>query len=74
MIPYKNRAGNSGIRSYRTGVDYIDVEFIDGTVYTYTYASAGKPAIEKMKTLARQGRGLSTFISTTVKDKYSTKV
>lgn len=70
MHKYKNLQGNSGVRAYETGPDRVIVRFVNGETYTYTYATAGKEHIEHMKVLAREGRGLSTFISTTVKDKY----
>jgi len=70
MMPYGNIAGNSGVMAYEIAVDRISVQFIDGKVYVYTYASAGKKAIERMKRLALSGRGLSTFISTAVRDKF----
>jgi hypothetical protein len=73
MVPYGNRAGNSGVIAYAINPDSIAVQFADGKVYTYTYASAGKRNIEQMKKLAKSGRGLSTFISTTVKNRYEEK-
>ena len=33
------------------------------TVYAYTYESAGADAVETMKSLARQGHGLNSYIS-----------
>ena len=70
MIPYGNVAGNSGVVAYAIAVNSIKVQFIGGDTYTYTNASAGIANIRKMKALAKAGHGLSTFISTTVKDKY----
>jgi hypothetical protein len=43
-------------------------------VYLYTYESAGKRVIEKMKKLATTGKGLSTYISQTVKDNFETQL
>jgi D-aminopeptidase len=74
MVPYKNGAGNSGVVAYQTGEDRITVQFIGGDTYIYTNASAGVKNIKQMKTLAEAGKGLSTFISTTVKDRYERKV
>jgi hypothetical protein len=70
MIKYKNLNGSSGVINYQTGPDYIKVKFIDGTIYKYTCTSAGKKIIEQMKRLAKEGKGLSTYISQTVKDKF----
>jgi hypothetical protein len=73
MIPYGNSAGNSGVVAYAIGAGRIDVQFIDGTVYTYTNASAGAANIKQMQQLARAGIGLSTFISQHVKNKYANR-
>ena len=70
MHKYKNLRGNSGVRAYKTEPDRIIVRFVNGETYTYTYATAGKENIEHMKALAVNGRGLSTYISQHVKDKY----
>lgn len=66
MQPYANTNGDSGIVSYQSGADYINVKFRGGrwTMYVYTYVSAGSSAIETMKNLAQQGYGLNSYIST----------
>lgn len=70
MERYKNLSGGSGVSGYEIGNDRIKVYFKTGTNYLYTYASAGSYNIEYMKRLAAAGRGLNTFINTTVKHKY----
>jgi hypothetical protein len=70
---YANLSGNSGVVAYRTAADSITVKFVDGDEYLYTYASAGRANVETMKQLAGQGRGLSAFISTTVRNGYAKK-
>ena len=63
MPLYNSRSEKqSGVTSYKAGKDFIEVQF-DGWLYTYTYASAGKKAIEEMKKHAVANEGLSTFIS-----------
>jgi hypothetical protein len=74
MKRYKNLEGNSGVSGYEAGEDRIAIEFGYDTVYLYTYKSAGKRIIEKMKQLAESGKGLSTYISQTVREKYETKL
>ena len=74
MQRYSNVNGNSGVKSYETGVDFIIVEFSNQATYLYNYESAGKESIEKMKTFAASGKGLSTFISKHVKNKYATQL
>ncbi len=73
MQPYRNIAGDSGVTAYEIGPDYITIEFSDGSVYRYTYASAGAENVERMKGLAQAGQGLDTFISTTVSKLYERK-
>lgn len=65
MERYKNLGGNSGIMAYEIDDQSITVEFQDGSVYLYTYDSAGAENIERMKKLAIAGEGLNSFINTT---------
>jgi hypothetical protein len=69
---YGNLSGDSGVTGYEIGRDRIEVWFRGGASYVYTHASAGREAIERMKELAESGRGLSTFISVRVRDRYET--
>ncbi len=73
MEPYRNIKGNSGVRAYEIGPDYVTIEFSDGAVYRYTYASAGEENVERMKGLAEAGQGLNTFLSTNVMKLYERK-
>jgi hypothetical protein len=63
MRPYANLSGDSGIRSYEVGPTFIRIQFHGGDPYLYTYDSAGRENVERMKELAIAGKGLSTFIS-----------
>jgi len=64
MTPYKSKSRKkSGVTAFRIGKDHIVVEFKHSEIYTYSYDTAGKPIIEKMKALALAQDGLSTFIS-----------
>lgn len=71
MQTYKNLGGNSGVKEYSIGEDYIDVKF-NGTKppYGYSYESAGSEKVEEMKKLAVQGKGLNSFIMWKAKDDY----
>jgi len=73
MQRYKSTV-NSGVLAYEIGDDRIKIKFLDGTIYLYTYQSAGTENIEQMKTLANAGRGLTTFINQAVRDQYAIKV
>jgi hypothetical protein len=63
MQPYMNLSGDSGVRAYEVGPNFIRVQFQNGDPYRYTYESAGRDNVERMKQLAASGKGLSTFIS-----------
>jgi hypothetical protein len=70
MERYANQHGRSGVLAYEIGPEAIEVKFANGEVYRYSYRSAGRERVERMKALARAGRGLSTFISRHVRDDY----
>lgn len=61
MKIYKDINGDSGVYGYEIGTDYINVQFKDGSVYTYL--SAGRDKVEIMKVLAESGNGLNSFIN-----------
>lgn len=71
MESYKNSSGISGVSAFEIQEENILVEFNRDRIYRYTYSSAGKEHVEKMKKLAREGKGLSTYISQNVKEKYA---
>ena len=73
MERYRNIVGNSGIAAYEIGEDYIVVQFEDGGRYRYSYASAGRENVERLKGLAKAGQGLNTFLSTEVSKLYERK-
>ncbi|MES2319925.1 MAG: hypothetical protein V4631_20790 [Pseudomonadota bacterium] len=72
MTVYRRLGGESGVLAYRIAATAISVKFVDGKIYTYTYASAGRAKVEQMKLLARAGQGLSTYINKYVRDDYAT--
>ena len=71
MKKYAGANNNSGVVCYEIGDDYTMIKFVGSErIYLYTYASAGIIAIEKMKMLAKKGKGLNTYINQIVKEKY----
>ena len=74
MERYKNLSGDSGVVQYQLSEGAILVQFGDGSLYEYTNESAGGNAIATMHHLAVAGRGLNSFLSTTVRKKYSRKI
>lgn len=75
MTPYLNLSGDSNVLAYSIAIGSITVEFRTGSTrfYEYTDQSAGAAAVKEMQQLARQGRGLNAFISTTVRLGYARK-
>ncbi|MBE7176352.1 MAG: hypothetical protein INR69_08125 [Mucilaginibacter polytrichastri] len=64
MKPYVSKSGKrSGVNGFSIHDQEIVVRFVNHDLYTYTYASAGKTTVEKMKKLALASEGLSTFIA-----------
>jgi hypothetical protein len=64
MTSYSSKSGKaSGVTGYRIGRDFIVVQFHGSKNYKYSYQSAGKPVVEKMKRLALASEGLSTYIT-----------
>lgn len=74
MERYRNLSGDSNVANYEIGIDYIKVEFKDGSLYLYNHSSTGKPDIDQMKKLALSGEGLNSFINTKVKKRYAAKL
>jgi hypothetical protein len=64
MERYISKSGkSSGVIGYEISEKAISVKFSNNVIYTYTYASAGKDIVEKMKALGIAQLGLSTFIA-----------
>ncbi|RZJ72868.1 hypothetical protein [Flavobacterium sp.] len=71
MKRYANKSRHSGVIAYEKGPDFIRLLFRDNSdVYTYSNRSAGKTNVERMKRLASEGEGLTTFVTRNVKDKF----
>ena len=73
MRPYGGHAKSHGVVGYELGPDSIDVEFTSGWIYRFSYDKPGALRVEHMKELAESGRGLSTFISKHVKNRYESR-
>lgn len=75
MTPYLNLNGDSNVMSYEVTEDSIHVVFRSGTYrnYLYNHSRPGKAMVDHMKKLASQGRGLNSYIATTVRKSYADK-
>jgi hypothetical protein len=74
MERYHHPFSKTGVIGYEIGHGSIVVKFIGGEKYLYTDKSAGAHNIATMQRLAREGAGLSTFISQFVHDRYAQKL
>lgn len=74
MQRYKDRSGKSGVVAYDIDAGSITIQFSGGDRYLYTEDSAGSANIARMQQLAQMGRGLSTFISQTIRSRYARKL
>ena len=70
MQRYANYGGDSSIAGYEIEPTRIRVMFSDGSLYSYSYASARKSNVEQMKQLAQSGYGLNSFIMRNVRNRY----
>lgn len=68
MEEYRNRSGKSMVQFYEIGSEHITILFKDTPErYKFSYQSAGKDHVEKMKVLAKNGLGLNGYILVYVK-------
>jgi predicted transcriptional regulator len=74
MQKYKTTDHNTGVIAFESGKDSITLKFRDGSEYLYTNKSAGPAAIAEMKTLAKKGEGLTTYINQHVREHYELKL
>jgi len=74
MELYKNTNGRSAIRKYEAGIDYLIVEFENGSMYKYNMVRPGTKQLNQMIQLARMGTGLDSYIQENVKDNYAVKL
>lgn len=74
MEHYLNKSGTSPITKFKIEEEKITVWYNDDTSYSYSYARAGQPIVEKIKEFARAGEGLATYISQQAKFLYDHKI
>lgn len=74
MLRYQSNNKDTGVSAYHPGKDYIDIQFKDGRTYRYSYKKPGKVAVEEMKRLAMEGKGLTTYINKYVREKYERRL
>lgn len=62
MQLYKNTDKGSSILQYKTGKEFIIIQFKNNKTLEFTYDRAGKERVERMKHLASMGYGLQRYI------------
>ena len=72
MTRYKSDH-ETGVVAYRIDDGGITVQFQDGSFYLYDHKKPGAADVKEMKTLAKTGAGLSTYISQHVRENYKRK-
>jgi hypothetical protein len=74
-IPYANLDGGSGISNYEIVDSSIIIEFVHSNHrYVYNIAKPGREHVQAMMKLAKQGKGLATYISQHVGSSYARKI
>jgi hypothetical protein len=73
MHPYGGYQKTHGVVAYEIGPDSIDVEFTSGWIYHFSYQRPGPLRVERMKQLAEEGHGLTTFINKHVRTRYESR-
>lgn len=74
MERYRNLSGESGVEAFELLPDGIAVRFQDGAVYLYDFETTGSVDVEEMKRRAIEGRGLSTYISRVVRERFARRL
>ena len=74
MQRYANRSGHSGVAGFAARSDGLLVEFNDGKLYFYSFDVPGRRHVERMKALAEDGAGLSTYISRHVGRRFAARI
>jgi hypothetical protein len=74
MQRYKNLDGDSGGVAYELGGHSLKLRFRGGDIYLQDEKTPGRGALARTQALPLVGRGLSTYISRYVRDKYAAKL
>lgn len=68
---YANIGGNSSVRGYDHGENWLVVMFSDGSRYLYTLKSTDRETLDYMRRLAMAGKGLNSYITRIVGPNYA---
>jgi len=73
MHKYRTDGHAAGVSAYKIDDHSITVLFNEGWYYLYDEKKPGVRHVRKMQELAKQGSGLSTYISRYVRENYHRK-
>jgi hypothetical protein len=71
---YGNPGNRSGVEAYSLLARGVAIRFADGSVLLYDHDCPGPQHVEKMKELARSGRGLGTYLGRHVGRRYASRL
>jgi hypothetical protein len=71
---YANRGGHSTVAAYAVMPDGIAVQFTDGRVYLYNHDCPGRRHVGRMKAIAREGRGLATYLHRHIGNRFAARL
>lgn len=69
-----NGSENAGVSDFEFTENGIILKFKDGRIYLYSYKRPGREHVEKMKTLALNGSGLTTYVNQHIRNNYDNKL
>jgi hypothetical protein len=68
---YPNLGGHSPVAAFALLPDGIELQFNDGRIVLYNHDCPGRKHVSRMKVLAREGRGLGTYITRHVGNRFA---
>jgi hypothetical protein len=71
FLRYPDVSGHPEVVAYALLEDAIAVEFAQGGVYVYSHDCPGRLHVSRMKVLAGQGHGLSSYISRHIRNRFA---
>lgn len=71
---YASPGAHTGVSAYARLADAIVVEFRDGSLYLYNHDCPGRHHVDRMKALADDGAGLSSYISRRIGKRFAARL
>jgi hypothetical protein len=71
---YANHGGHSMVAAYAVVPDGVLIQFRDGHVVLYNHDCPGRRHVGRMKVLAREGRGLGSYIARHIGNRFAARV